>query len=124
MRSLYGFTVAYVLLFPGCGHDSDPYDQAMKRLVAEQQQLDWIDEKIAETSVQGYKDANEWIKLLNELGSQGHNKEELAKELQRTLQGMNAHLTKFYGELDTLKQKRAEQADRVEKAREAADAIQ
>jgi hypothetical protein len=51
LRRLFG-VMAAVTVFAGCGQQEDVYDRAIKRLVAEQQQLDRIDQKI-EANKQG-----------------------------------------------------------------------
>jgi hypothetical protein len=122
---------------------TDPYDAAMKRLVAEQQQLDKIETEIRRIELDIkqtilddiYTDFSENIETMIKLRTQpgfselpDHQKQELEKLINDSIKQQQDEQTKriqrskeLRDEKSPLIQKRLEQLERVEKARKAAD---
>lgn len=118
--------VLCVLVPAGCG---ESYDQAMRRLVAEQKQLDRIDQQIKEIEAERDKGIGEWddrVLKLSAMASTGDPfaSKELGGMIERQLQE-----TKRLSELADRKttplyEEYARQRDRVDSARKAADEAQ
>ena len=119
--------VVCVVAFLGCAERAEPYERAMKRLVAEQKQLDWIDAKI-----KGKQAAKERVEKKFSEGIMSPDFQKRPGMTDEEEQEMNETEDRFKGayvaNMDSLDneirrwlQNRAAQLKRIEEARVAAD---
>jgi hypothetical protein len=139
MRKILCFCVA--VLLTGCTQrPADPdkhvarpvsreseYDKAMKRVVAEQKQLDWIEAKIKATEKEAKEKDEELFKeymaVLDVIGLPGSTRtsEQNQKEMKEASKKKGEAQDRYAQELKIWNEKKAEQMKRLEAARKAAD---
>jgi hypothetical protein len=118
----------FLLVATGCGRQVDSYDAAMRRLVAEQKQLDWIDTKIREIDESANKRVDELQKSAEDLAATSATlSPEMGEKGLRTMEAMGGVQEQIFASAGRLKEpwvrKRAEQLKRIEDARRTVDQL-